>query len=56
MWAGAAGGGLAGGVAATVYSLHCPELAAPFLAIWYVLGVLIPVVVGAVVGRYLLRW
>jgi hypothetical protein len=56
MWAGAAAGGLAGGVAATVYSLHCPELAAPFLAVWYVLGVLIPVVVGAVVGRYLLRW
>jgi hypothetical protein len=56
MWAGAAAGGLAGGVAATVYSLHCPELAAPFLAIWYVLGVLIPVIVGAVVGRYLLRW
>jgi len=56
MWAGAAAGGLAGGIAATVYSLHCPELAAPFLAVWYVLGVLIPVGVGAVIGRYLLRW
>lgn len=56
MWAGAAAGGLAGGVAATVYSLNCPELAAPFIAVWYVLGVLIPVAVGAVAGRYLLRW
>jgi hypothetical protein len=56
MLAGAAAGGLAGGVAATVYSLHCPELAAPFLAVWYVLGILIPVAVGAVVGRSVLRW
>jgi hypothetical protein len=56
MWAGAAAGALAGGVGAAVYALQCPELAAPFLAVWYVLGVAIPVMVGAVLGRYLLRW
>lgn len=55
-WAGAAAGGLAGGLGATVYALQCPELAAPFLGVWYVLGVAIPVVIGAGLGRALLRW
>ncbi len=56
MWAGAAAGALAGGLGATVYSLQCPELAAPFLAVWYVLGVSIPVAVGMLLGRFTLRW
>ena len=34
--AGAAAGLLAGAVGAVVYTLHCPELAAPFLGTWYV--------------------
>lgn len=38
-WAGAAAGALAGGGGAAVYALHCPELAAPFLAVWYVAGI-----------------
>jgi hypothetical protein len=54
--AGAASGLLAGTLGAAVYALHCPEMAAPFLAIWYLLGMLIPAVVGAVVGPLLLRW
>lgn len=54
--AGAAAGVMAGGAGATVYALHCPELAAPFLAVWYVAGMLIPVVAGALVGPRLLRW
>jgi hypothetical protein len=54
--AGAAAGALAAGVGAAVYALHCPELAAPFLAVWYVLGMAIPVLAGAVLGRWLLRW
>lgn len=54
--AGAAAGLLAGGVGTAVYALHCPELAAPFLAIWYVLGALIPVAIGALVGPRVLRW
>lgn len=54
--AGAAAGALAGGVGSAVYALHCPELAAPFLALWYVIGAAIPVLLGAVLGRLLLRW
>ena len=54
--AGAAAGLAAGGLAAFVYGLHCPELAAPFIAVFYVLGVLIPVAVGFAFGPRLLRW
>ncbi|MEZ5644762.1 MAG: DUF1109 domain-containing protein [Burkholderiaceae bacterium] len=55
-WAGAAAGWLAGGVGAAVYALHCPEMDAPFLAVWYVLGMAVPTVLGAVAGRRWLRW
>jgi hypothetical protein len=55
-WAGAAAGFAAGSIGALVYTLHCPELAAPFLAIWYLLGVLIPTAIGAGLGPRLLRW
>ena len=55
-WAGAAAGLLAGALGATVYALHCPEMDAPFLGVWYLLGMLIPAAVGAVVGSRLLRW
>lgn len=54
--AGASAGLLAGGLGAIVYTLHCPELAAPFLAAWYVLGMLIPTAIGAALGGRLLRW
>jgi len=54
--AGAGAGGLAGAAGATLYALHCPELGAPFMAVWYVLGMAIPVVCGALLGRRLLRW
>ena len=54
--AGAAAGALAGGAGAAIYALHCPELAAPFLAVWYVLGIALPVVAGALIGPRLLRW
>jgi len=54
--AGGVAGLLAGAVAAMVYALHCPEMAAPFLAIWYVLGILIPAALGALLGPRLLRW
>jgi hypothetical protein len=55
-WAGAASGFTAGSIGALVYTLHCPELAAPFLAIWYLLGMLIPTAIGAWLGPRLLRW
>ena len=54
--AGAAAGLLSGAAAALVYSLHCPELGAPFLGIWYPLGMLIPATAGAIIGPRLLRW
>jgi hypothetical protein len=54
--AGAAGGFAAGSMGALVYTLHCPELAAPFIAIWYLFGVLIPTLAGAWLGPWLLRW
>jgi hypothetical protein len=54
--AGAAAGLAAGGLAAFVYGLHCPELATPFIAVFYVLGMLIPTTVGFLLGPRLLRW
>lgn len=54
--AGAAAGLLAGGAGATVYALHCPELAAPFLAVWYVAGMGLAALAGALIGARLLRW
>lgn len=54
--AGAGAGLLSGAVAAAAYTLHCPELDAPFLAVWYVLGILIPTAAGALAGPRVLRW
>lgn len=53
---GAMGGFASGAIAAVVYSLHCPELAVPFIGSWYLIGVLIPTAVGALLGPWLLRW
>ncbi|MEW5864248.1 MAG: DUF1109 domain-containing protein [Pseudomonadota bacterium] len=55
-WAGGASGLFAGAVGAFVYAFHCPELAAPFLGLWYVLGMLVPAALGALVGPRVLRW
>lgn len=55
-WAGAGAGLLAGALGALVYALHCPEMAAPFLAVWYLAGMAIPTAVGALLGPRLLRW
>jgi len=55
MHAGAAAGLLAGGTAATIYAFHCPESAAPFVAIWYTSGILVTTLLGAAMGRWL-RW
>lgn len=55
-WTGAVAGWLAGAVGAAVYALHCPEMAAPFLAIWYVLGMAVCAMLGAIAGRRWLRW
>jgi len=54
--AGAFAGLLAGSAGALVYTLHCPEMAAPFIASWYLIGIAIPAVLGALAGPLLLRW
>ena len=54
--AGMAAGALAGAIAAAAYALHCNEMALPFLAIWYVLGIAVPTVLGALLAPRWLRW
>lgn len=54
--AGATAGLCAGALGAFVYAFHCPELAAPFIGTWYVLGMAIPTAVGALLGPLALRW
>jgi hypothetical protein len=54
--AGAAAGALAGGIGAAAYALHCNEMTLPFLAAWYVLGMAIPALVGALLAPRWLRW
>ncbi len=53
---GAAAGLFAGGLAATVYGLHCPEHALTFVAVWYSLGMAILTAAGALLGPWTLRW
>lgn len=54
--AGAAAGLLAGAMAATSYCLHCPEMAPPFWAAWYLLGMVVAGGLGALAGPRWLRW
>lgn len=54
--AGFAAGLMAGGLGAAVYSFYCGETSMMFMAVWYSLGIFMLAAVGAVLGRYLLRW
>jgi hypothetical protein len=54
--AGALAGLFAGGTGAFVYAFHCPETAAPFVALWYSAGILLTAALGALLGPRLLRW
>ena len=54
--AGAAAGLLAGAAGTLIYAFHCTESAAPFVAIWYTLGIAATGLIGALLGRLLLRW
>jgi len=56
MAAGFAAGAFSGGIAATVYGLHCPEATFVFVGLWYTLGVAACGVIGAIAGRLALRW
>jgi hypothetical protein len=54
--AGACGGLLAGSLATVAYCLHCPEMEIPFWGVWYLLGLLLSTVIGALIGPRVLRW
>jgi hypothetical protein len=54
--AGACGGLLAGSLATVAYCLHCPEMEIPFWGVWYLLGLLMSTVIGALLGPRVLRW
>ena len=54
--AGFAAGIMAGGTGAWVYSFACGENGMMFLALWYTLGIVMVGLIGAVLGRFLLRW
>ena len=47
---------LAGAVGAFACAFHCTEMTAPFLAVWYLAGMAIPAMAGALLGPRLLRW
>lgn len=53
---GAAIGGFAGGVGAMAYAMYCPVDSAAFVMTWYVLGIALSAVIGAIVGAKVLRW
>ena len=54
--AGAGAGLFVGGVAATVYGLHCGETSAAFTLIWYTGGIAASALLGALAGWRILRW
>ena len=54
--AGAVAGLLAGGLAATLYAVHCIDDSPLFLALWYAPPVALVTVMGAAIGRRVLRW
>lgn len=54
--AGGALGGLAGAIAAVAYSWFCPIDSVAYVATWYLASILLCAALGAVFGRWLLRW
>ncbi len=56
MLAGAAAGLFAGAAGAWIYALHCPESSLVFVAVWYTAGIVLMGAIGAVIGRWALRW
>jgi hypothetical protein len=56
MLAGAALGGLSGAVAGLAYSWFCPVDSIPYIATWYLASMLICAGLGALAGRWFLRW
>lgn len=54
--AGLAAGLVAGGFGAALYAFYCGETGMMFMAVWYSLGIALTAALGALLGRFLLRW
>ena len=54
--AGACAGMLGGAAGAGVYAWHCPESGLPFVAVWYVAGIVVCALAAAWLGPRVLRW
>jgi hypothetical protein len=54
--AGVTAGLFAGGLAAAVYAMHCPDDSPLFVATWYTLAILIVAALGGILGPKVLRW
>lgn len=54
--AGAVAGLIAGGISGAFYASHCPDDSPLFVATWYVIAIAMLTVLGALLGRQLLRW
>lgn len=54
--AGTVAGLVAGALGAAAYALFCPDDSLPFIAVWYSAAMLFTTLVGALLGRPLLRW
>ena len=53
---GAVAGLFSGSLAATVYSLRCPESSFVFYALWYLAGICLTTLLGSAIGTRALRW
>jgi hypothetical protein len=38
------------------YCFHCPEMSVAFWAVWYMLGMTLATLIGALLGPRFLRW
>lgn len=54
--AGAAAGLAAGALSALVYSVSCEESTMPFIFVWYGVAILAMTLIGAALGRRVVRW
>lgn len=54
--AGLCAGLVAGGLGAWAYAFYCGETGMIFMAVWYSLGMAMTALLGAVIGKFTLRW
>lgn len=54
--AGAATGLLSAGIGAVLYALHCQNDSPFYIAVWYVGGIMIVTLLGALIGARTLKW